>query len=114
LVIFPGLTIRFFLGENWLEAIPLVRPLIIAGLIQSIVSIASAVFMAQKTYRWLNTNLLVTAISMCILIPFMGTRYDVLGAVIAVLISRVIGLPFALYGIVETLKTQPRQSYWQR
>jgi lipopolysaccharide exporter len=112
--LFPRWTILFFLGENWIEAVTLVRPLIIAGLLQSVVNISSAAFMARRSYFWLNANLFVTALCMLTFIPTLGGQYGLGGAVHGVLLARAISLPIVLFGIFRVLYAttqQPRR--WQ-
>lgn len=106
--LFPEFTIRFFLGENWLEAVPLVRPLILAGLVQSVVSICSAFFVVRKSFRWLNINLLSTVTLMLILIPWMSAQSGLVGAVLAVLLARIMSVPFILIGMHQTLRHIPK------
>lgn len=112
--LFPHWTIVFFLGENWLEAVTLVRPLIIAGLLQSIVSISSPVFMARKSYFWFNANLFVTAVCMLVFVTILGRQYGLGGAVNGVLIARAISLPIVLIGIFRVLYSSPQKPRrWQ-
>lgn len=110
--LFPEFTIRFFLGENWLEAIPLVRPLMLAGLVQSVVSICSAFFMARKSFSWLNINLLSTITLMLILIPWLSAQSGLVGAVLAVLLARIVSLPFVLIGVHQMLQQTPKYSQY--
>ena len=112
--LFPRWTVLFFLGENWLEVVTLVRPLIIAGLLQSVVNLASPVFMARKSYFWLNANLFFTALCMLISISILGSHYGLGGAVHGVVLARAISVPIVLFGIFRVLYTttqKPRR--WQ-
>jgi len=100
----PGFSIHLLLGNKWNEAIPLVRPLLGAGLVQSIVSMAAALLIARKSYRWLNITMVINIIVMVPLLIVLGKQYGLSGAVYAVLISRCLALPAVLIGIWETLR----------
>jgi len=101
--LFPELSIRILLGEKWLEAASVLRVLIIAGIIQSVVSISTALLIARKQYAWLNANLLVNAVVMIPLIIFLGQRYGLQGAAFALLLSRIVSLPITLIGVKRAL-----------
>ncbi len=100
---FPRVTILILLGEKWLAAVPLIKPLLVAGIIQSAASISSSLLVARRAYFWLNSNLLITAVLMIGLVSMLGMQYGLIGAVYGVLISRLIALPASLYGVYQTL-----------
>lgn len=101
--LFPELTVSILLGNQWLEAVPLIRPLLIAGIIQSVAAISSSLLVSRRAYFWMNANLLATVVSMAALVFILGTRYGLIGAVIGVLLSRTMALPISLFGVYQTL-----------
>jgi len=66
--IFHQPLVNFLLGEKWLEVIPLIRPLIIAGVIQTISMSSYTMMLAVKDYKIMNLHLLLSLI----LKPFCG------------------------------------------
>lgn len=101
--LFPKESVLILLGNKWLAAVPLIRPLLVAGLLQSVVAMSSSLLVARRAYFWLNTNLLVTTVTMVVLVAILGTQYGQIGAVSAVVIARALALPASLYGVYETL-----------
>lgn len=94
LLLFPRLTITFIFSEKWIEAIPLVRWLTIAGLIQGIEMICYTYFLAKKLLAIMNFHMVLTFICMSTLIYFLGTSYGLMGAVIGLALARLITLPY--------------------
>ncbi len=101
LIIFPGFFVKLILGSQWLEVIPLVRPLIFAGIVQSISNQSYALFLARKQYKILNLHLFSSLVLMIILLIWWGNSYQLLGAVYGILVSRLIALPLILVGILH-------------
>ena len=101
---FPELTVLILLGEKWLEAVPLIRPLLAAGIIQSVASVSSALLVVRRAYFWLNANLIVTTVMMVILVVMLGSRFGLIGVVYGVLVARLIAMPVSLYGAYQTLR----------
>jgi O-antigen/teichoic acid export membrane protein len=102
--IFNQEIITFFLGEQWLSAIPLIRPLLIAGIIQSYSMISYTLMLAQKKYAYMNLHLAISLISMVGLMLFLGNKNGLVGAVNAVLISRIISIPLIIFCVRKVLK----------
>ncbi len=102
--IFNQEIITFFLGEQWLSAIPLIRPLLIAGVIQSYSMISYTLMLAQKKYAYMNLHLAISLISMVGLMLFLGNKNGLVGAVNAVLISRIISIPPIIFGVRKVFK----------
>ncbi len=112
--LFPELTVSILLGDKWLAAVPLIRPLLIAGIIQSVAAISSSLLVSRRAYFWMNANLLTTVVSMAMLVFILGTRYGLIGAVIGVLLSRAMALPISLFGVYQTLYKAPTPVARQR
>ena len=103
LLFFPKLVVDILLGAKWSEAIPVLPWLVVAGLIHSVVTIASAVLVARKQYFWLNVNLFMNVVFMIPFLIWLGMHYGLLGAVIGLLFSRTISLPSVLIGVKQVL-----------
>ena len=106
LLLAPQWIVEVLLGEQWLAAVPLIRPLVIAGITQSIIAICYTLFLSIKKYRFLNLHLLLGLIVMTSLILLMSRTAGLHGAVNAIMISRLITLPVALAGAVHHFSKQ--------
>lgn len=101
--LFPYDIIHLFLGMKWLAAVPILRPLLIAGVIQSAIIVGFSVVTAMKKYVWMNASLLVDLLCMIPSIWILGQQYGLSGAVIGVLFSRVLALPIIGFGVWRAL-----------
>ena len=97
--IFNQQVVTILLGEKWLEAIPLVRPLILAGSIQSLFMICYTLMLASKKYKVMNLHLFLSVILMTGFVCYFGTNYGLLGAVNGIVYSRLVALPVVIWYI---------------
>ena len=105
IIIFPELITTLILGQNWLEVVPLLRPLVLAGLLHSFAGVSYNVFISTKQYLFMYLHLLLATTLMVVLIFVLGNSYGLLGAVWAVLFSRVIALPIVIFGMRHVFKS---------
>lgn len=101
LILFPGFFVSFILGDQWLAAIPLVRPLVFAGMVQSISNMSYSLFLARKQYKIMNLHLFSSLSLMLVLIIWWGNTNLLLGAVYGILVARLLTLPLILIGILK-------------
>lgn len=106
--IFPELSIRLILGEKWLEASNLVRPLLLAGIIQSLSSSVYSYFLTKKHFLLINIHLIVGLLLMTALIFILASSHGLIGGVVGILISRVFAFPILIYGLKMTWNQQVR------
>ncbi len=106
LLIAPELIVNLLLGPQWLGAVSLITPLVLAGIVQSLINICYTLFLATKKYKFLNLHLLAGLILMTGLIVLLGQNSGLTGAVYAILLSRVITLPAALAGAYQQLEKE--------
>lgn len=104
LLIFPQQFVQIILGNQWLEAIPLIRPLVLAGITQSVSQLSYALFLARKDYRILNLHLISAFVLMVVLILWWGGQSQLQGAVMAVLVSRLVTVPLIVIGILRAVR----------
>ncbi len=90
-LVFPQL-ITWLLGPQWQPAVSLIRPLIMAGLLQSFAMLTYTFLIAQAKYKAMNWHLFSTTVLMAIFIVVLTPHYGLLGTVWGVLLSRVITL----------------------
>lgn len=103
-ILFPQLIVRIFFEGEWSEIGRILPLLAIAGIVQSFVTLSSTLFTAKKKYHWLNGSLFINCVFMIPLLFIWGSRFGMLGGVYAVLISRLMTLPFTCVGIWRTLR----------
>lgn len=96
--------IEFLLGEQWLSAIPLIRPLLLAGLIHSFSLMAYSLLMAKKEYQAVNWHLFANTTLMIIGIFFFAKNFGMNGSVYGILLSRLITLPIILVAVKKSLE----------
>lgn len=104
LFIMPELLVRIVLGPTWLAVAPLLPWLGLAGMLQSFSTISYGLLLATAHYKALNMHLGATALSMIPLISMLASWDGIRGAVIGLLLSRLITLPIILVGISMALK----------
>ncbi|MBD3279893.1 MAG: oligosaccharide flippase family protein [Candidatus Pacebacteria bacterium] len=105
ILLFPDLIIKVLLGDQWLAAIPIVQPLVLAGILQAVSLSMQTLLLAKKNYALINFYLASTLILMTSLIYFLGLRFGLTGTVIALLAARALTLPLIIIGTMKTLKS---------
>ncbi len=104
LIFFPEFLVNFLLGEQWLEAIDILRILTLAGLVHTMANLCYALIIAKKKYLYLNAHMIVSLTLLISGIIILGNKYGLMGAVYAIFISRLISLPIALAGVKKSLE----------
>lgn len=102
-IFFPGPLVLLFSGNQWGAVIPILPPLALASVFQSFVALSTAVFTATKNYRWLNLTMLINFVALVGLVIILGQQYGLMGAVMGVLISRLLVIPVTLLGLRQSL-----------
>lgn len=103
LLLFPHLVISIILGQKWLAVVPLIRILTVAGLIQGFRTVCYSYLKAMGQFVAINYHLGVTAVTMIGLVWWLGSLHGLLGAVWAILLSRLLALPFVLVPVSRLL-----------
>lgn len=96
-MVFPEQAILLLLGEQWLSGASILPWLIVAGLVQSISIFFYNGFLIKKRYTAINMHLAVTVMLMLSCMWWFGTRYGLQGAVVGILVSRVLTLPLLVW-----------------
>ena len=92
------------LGENWLSIVPYVPFLTLAGLLQAVSMQVITLFMATRKFKYSNLYLAVTVGTLVPLITILSQSQGIMGAALALIISRTVGLPILIWGVLVTLK----------
>lgn len=104
LIFFPELLVNFLLGEQWLEAIDILRILALAGLVHTMANLCYALIIAKKKYFYLNAHMIISLALMVSGIIVFGNNHGLIGAVYAVFLARLIALPIAFLGVKKSLE----------
>ena len=102
LFLFPKFWILLILGQQWINVIPLLRLLLIAAWLQSFSALTYTLFISTKRYAYMNVHLAFTVLILLTSVIYLGQRYGLQGAVWGVMLSRLVTLPFSLYGVYQT------------
>ncbi len=102
LLIFPKFFINLILSEKWLEVLPYIRQLTIAGLIHALANYSYVLFLNQKKYWFMNAHLILTLLFTIILMLALTPQFGLIGAVYGLLIARLISLPLVFFYIKKT------------
>lgn len=91
--------VRLTLGEQWLAIVPIVPILAVAGLIQAFSSLSYNLLNANKRYNLINLHLLTQVVILVFLLIWLSSSYGLVGAALAILLTRLITAPFVFYMI---------------
>jgi lipopolysaccharide exporter len=103
--LFPRFFVSLLLGQQWLEAVPLLRWLVLAGLIQGISNMFYSLFMAKQWITQVNLHLILSVILMAVLIVVMSNIWGLTGAAAAIFVSRVLALPVLSWSYYRLVKS---------
>lgn len=104
LILFPDWIVQVVLGEGWLEVIPALPILALAGLLHAVTLVGYTLFFSIKKYRLMNAHLLLTIVLLIPLLIILSTTYGIVGGSWAVVLSRALPLPLLGYGVWNELR----------
>jgi O-antigen/teichoic acid export membrane protein len=93
LILLSSDAVRIIYGPKWLPMVPSLKVLALCSMFLPIASVTGSVFLACSKPRWnFGLNALII-ILMTVTLPFMMTKYGLLGATIAITFSKLVILP---------------------
>jgi O-antigen/teichoic acid export membrane protein len=95
--------VNVFLGERWNEVIPLLKVLVIFGVIQSIANSTNSLLLARNMQKYVTFSTLVNVIGLGVSIVPLTQVYGLQGAVISPIIGSLLGLPVSLFYVRKCL-----------
>lgn len=104
LLILPEFFVNLILGRQWLEIIPAVKWLVLAGGLQSLSIVIYNLFITKKAYAMMNLHLIISIIILLVLLLILPERMGIEGGGLAVFLSRLISAPILIFGIVRLIK----------
>ena len=94
LFIFPELIVRILLGDQWMDAVPVIRVLAAFGVIRSITTGYFALFLALKKQEYVTVVTLISIAALAVTIVPLVSMYGIVGAGWSALIGSIVALPF--------------------
>lgn len=104
LFLFPELIIRVVLDQQWLEVVNILRWLGLAGILQGISLVIYTPLIAQKRVDLTNWHMGLNAVCMIGLLVLWGHQYGLPGAVMGVVVARLVTLPVLFFLSFRHLK----------
>lgn len=103
LIFFPQFLVNLFLGEQWLEAVEILRILTLAGLVHTMANLCYALLIARRKYFYLNLHMFLVLVLCIAGIFYFAPKTGLTGAVTALFLARLLALPIALLGAKKSL-----------
>lgn len=104
LLIFPQLLVEIVLGDKWLAVVPILPWLGMAGFIHAIALLCYTYLLARGKYVAMNLHLALSLMCMVTLILAFTPTGGVLGAVIGLVIARLLSFPVVALGVWNLIK----------
>jgi lipopolysaccharide exporter len=104
-LLFPELIVNIILGPQWLEVVPLIKWLVLAGVAHSLALIGYTLFLAKGSYKILNLHQFANLILTISLIILWSQKQGLMGAVTGLAVGRLLALPLIAYGIYQQTKS---------
>jgi lipopolysaccharide exporter len=102
--------VRYALGEQWDEAVPVLRVLVLAAVLRSVLKIGGALFVAAGHPNLDFSMNAMRLVVMAACISPLTARFGLTGAGLAVLLSMTAMIPVYLYGIRSVLGIRCRET----
>lgn len=107
LLIFAPVITQIFLGSQWLEIIPLMRLLVIAGFLYSLNNLTNPLILALNHQKQLSHLTLIRLATIIVTIFPFALHFSTNGIVIALIVSLVTPLPYRIYLLKKDLWSTP-------
>lgn len=101
---FPETLVTLILGQQWLEVVPLLSWLVVAGIAHSIALLGYTLFLARSKFGVLNRHQSINLGLTIGLIIWWGSAEGLRGAAMGLAVGRLLALPVIFYGIYQQLK----------
>jgi len=106
---FPEQIIRIFLGKQWLPIIPVLKVLIIYGVLRTISGPVSALFLSLNKQKYVSETVFVRFLALAIGIVPLVHMFGLIGAGYTQVISVIVELPLMLFFIIHIFKKHTKK-----
>jgi len=104
LFVFPQPIIKFLLGEQWLEIVPVFRVLALFGILRALSGSAYSVYLAVKKQEYATGVTFIGFLGLAVtIIPFVK-NYGIIGAAYSALAGLVLSIPLVIYYLRKIFK----------
>lgn len=101
LYVFTKELVLIILGDQWLQAVPIIKVLVIFGVIRGITGSSSALFLAIKKQKYVTLVTFVSILGLGItIVPFI-MMFGLVGAAISALAGSIFALPVIIYFVFK-------------
>lgn len=108
LFLFSREVVLIILGEQWLEAVPVLKVLSIFGVVRAISGSSSALFLAIKKQEYVTALTFVSILGLAASIIPLVQKYGIVGAGISATIGSVLALPVIIYLLIKVFYGKKR------
>jgi O-antigen/teichoic acid export membrane protein len=106
LLFFPSQIIHIVLGDKWLSAVPVLRVLVVYGVLRAISGSASALFLGVEKQRYVTSMTFFRFAGLAITIYPFVKMFGLIGAGYSALTSVMIEIPIIIYCIFKVFKNK--------
>lgn len=103
LFIFSREIVSLFLGSNWTGIIPVLRILIIFGVLRAISGSASSLFLSVEKQNYVSIATFVSMLGLLVTIVPLILKFGILGAGYSALIGTLLAIPFFIFYSIKIL-----------
>lgn len=100
---FPRELVLLVFGDQWLESIPTIRVMLLAGWLQSITMLSYTVLYAKNSLKTLNWHQALSLMLLVTLMPWWSQHWGLVGAVWALVVSRAVPMPYLAWRVKQLL-----------
>lgn len=101
---FPNQLVLIVLGAKWLPAVPVLRILVVYGVLRAISGSASALFLGAEKQKYVTNMTFLRFAGLAITIYPLVQAYGLVGAGYSALISVIVEIPIITYYVFKVLK----------
>ena len=94
----------FVLGQQWVEAVPVIKILVFYGVLRGISGSSSALFLALKKQEYVTVMTFISMIGLATTIIPLVLAFGLVGAGYSAIIGSLLPLPFIIYYLLKTFK----------
>ncbi len=112
--IYPEIVVSIILGNKWFSVIPLLRILVIYGVIRAITGSASALFLATQRQQYVTGMTLIRFVGLFIALYPLIYKFGIIGAAYAALLSVLVEVPLIIYYVFLVFKNTSKLSVYSK
>jgi len=110
LLIFTEQIVRIVLGSQWISIVPVLKILVIFGIIRAISGSTSTLFLAVQRQEYITVVTLVSIGTLAITIVPLVVNLGLIGAGLSALLGSVFSLPFMIYFTLKVFSKDYHES----